>query len=280
MITYVPAHVDIPWEGITNGAYSNDDGHGWAVASHEGGLQVGHSLAFDEAAAGFELAREDHGPGSLAMFHSRYGTHGTMDETNVHPFYVDDLTVVAHNGILPSQFHPRKGDSRSDTRVYIDRELRGWPYPGVPSRRRGKAIGRQIGLGNKLVFLSVAEGTPKVRIVNAHLGTHSQGVWFSNDGFIPWRNWQGWQDHWSPVGGAACGTSITGGIWDDAAEEAPDPFWADCSVCGAFQSVDADTSICDICESCADCKCDYVSCLCYRGSHFTDPRWDRGYHTG
>lgn len=192
MITFVPANVEIPEEGIRNGTVTNDDGHGWAVASARFGLQVGKSMDAKQALADFIKAREEHGPDSLGLFHSRFATHGTKNEYNVHPFWAGENTVVAHNGILPGYWHPKAGDNRSDTRIFAEQTLPLYlTDKGIPSRRGGKEIAKMITSANKLVILSVADGTPRVRIVNANSGIHEGGVWYSNSGYKPYTS------HWS-----------------------------------------------------------------------------------
>lgn len=193
LITLVPLNIAIPVTGIESGACSNPDGHGWAVASEAHGLVMGKSMNAEEAIAAFVAERARQGDNSVALFHSRLGTHGSKNLANVHPFYVPDAygtdngynTVVAHNGIMPSLWHPDRNDDRSDTRVFAD-QTAAWYITerGVPSRRGGKALGEMIGRGNKLVFISTRmAGRPQVRIINADSGTWDQGVWFSNDWF-------------------------------------------------------------------------------------------------
>lgn len=284
MITYVPANIDIPWDGIENGAIFNDDGHGWAVASKKG-IEVGKSMNYDLAALGLAQAREDHGPDSLVLFHSRFATHGTKDEYNVHPFYVDPApsgisdaggdTVMAHNGVLPMAWHPKHGDKRSDTRVFGDVVARLYTENGVPSRRGGKAMGTMIGGGNKLVFLTAKDGLPKVRIVNAHLGTFAGGVWYSNDGFLPSRwaghgassYWGGWSGGHTTTRTVSKITNVHGTITksddDDALVTGGGSGKDDCGFCGAWGSVDQAADICQACETCISCTEWMGDCLCY-----------------
>lgn len=249
MITYIPAGIAIPYDGLENGAVINNDGHGWAVASSDG-LEVGKSMDFTEAVLGLDEARERHGRGSLALFHSRFATHGVLDEFNVHPFHVNPETVLAHNGILPSRWLPFKGDKRSDTRVLVDRTMPDFlTENGIPSRRGAKQLGKMIGLGNKLVVLTAANGTPRARIINAHMGTHADGVWYSNDGFLPsqwnWRGWTSWTDE------------------DEKAWQAGREFSDEqCDVCFSRGSIHMDTGWCDHCHWCSVCYSIEELCSC------------------
>lgn len=314
MITYVPAGIEIPWEGIENGARTNNDGHGWAIASAMG-LEVGKSMDFTEAAVDLDAARDRHGKNSIVIFHSRWGTHGVLGEFNVHPFYVDDekTTVMAHNGILPGRYHPVKGDPRSDTRIFTDRVAGDYinPETGVPSRRRGKHLGDLITGGNKLIFLSVAGGEPKVRIINAWMGEWEGGVWYSNTGYKASRFWGSYG-----VGSRTAGSCATGRRWDYEDEyDGWDPTWStryeewkaqhgladdpedkdsgtktpgtkeviingqvvevsednECVFCGAVDAIDPMISICMICEACQDCKETAADCQCYTVPHQEKP---------
>lgn len=272
MITYIPAGVQIPAEGIENGSIFNDDGHGWAVASTNG-LFVGKSMKFEESFESFVETREREGMSSLAMFHSRFGTHGIMGEFNVHPFPVGDRgdTVMMHNGVLPAQFHPLQHDARSDTRKfadqigsYVDNER------GIPSRRGGGDLGRIIGMGNKLVFLSVRSGEPKVRIINADAGHWEEGVWYSNDGHRP---------HYLGRKGKGAGTHYSDNWWndDDQWVKGEDNIWRrqskpsvyDTMVCpycekhGEEGEVDWVSMTCKVCWTCLDCEQVIDDCLCF-----------------
>jgi len=193
LITFIPKGIEIPKDSLEGGACSNPDGHGWAVASAEHGLVMGKSMDADKAIDEFIKERERQGDGVVALFHSRFATHGTKNLANVHPFYVPDVrgggnqanTVIAHNGVMPGIWHPGKDDDRSDTRVFADMTA-AWYLTerGVPSRRGSRALGDMIGKGNKLVFISTRmPGEPHVRIVNASSGTWHEGVWFSNEWF-------------------------------------------------------------------------------------------------
>lgn len=256
MITYVPGSIPLPEDGIRNGSFINNDGHGWAIASNDG-IQIGKSMDFDTAFDELREARKDHGERSLVMFHSRFATHGTVDEFNVHPFWADDYTAVAHNGILPMAWHPTKKDKRSDTRILVDRTIPHYLGPnGVPSRKAGKTLGKVIGSGNKLTILSVASGVPKVRIINAHLGDHHEGVWYSNSGYLPPYN--GWRSRYAPY----TGTTI-GGRWDDEPSTVGKEYEdRKCDVCNVDGFVLLETGVCEICHVCTSCYYDERWCTC------------------
>lgn len=223
MATLIPAYAKIPWEGLRNGAETNNDGHGFAIASSEYGLEVFKSMKYEETAAELKVARLKHGDAAPVLFHSRWATHGEYGDFNIHPFYVTADTVMAHNGVLPAKYHPKQGqeikkgfwtkpdgdvkgfwtkpeyapgDRRSDTRIFVDEVTADYctNHKGVPSRSRGKELAQLIGTGNKLVFLSIKSGKPRTRIINSHLGDFADGVWYSNGGYKCARSW-GKQTH-------------------------------------------------------------------------------------
>lgn len=264
MITYVPANVALPVRGITNGGISNDDGHGFAIASANHGLEVFKSMKFDETLAQLLDARDRHGLNSVVLFHSRWATHGEYGEYNIHPFPVGVDTVMAHNGILPSLYIPGMKERKSDTRLFADAAVREGVCDnpnGVPSRRIGRQIGKHIGSGNKLVFLSVLSGQPKVRIINSHLGTHDGGVWYSNSGYCERRSYTYGGSMWG--GGHYYDKVKVGGLGREPLDE--------CPVCGSVYGVSFDYAWCYDCDYCLDCIEQGAACTCYGSSSSSSP---------
>jgi glutamine amidotransferase len=297
MITYIPQNQPLTSDiikGIANGAAWNDDGHGWAIAADTGVMLTGKSMDADEAIEGLVEAREAAGNGH-ALFHSRWATHGSVSLANAHPFPVGRYGVVAHNGILPSAFHPGPDDDRSDTRILADEWLMEVSRRGTFSRRESQQIAALIGTHNKLVIMSVSPKLrhPIARIVNARQGEHAYGAWFSNADYaayelpkrhvtVEWASewdddWQNW--HYNPV---------TGGYeYRRTSETKVEEKWVDCSLCFAAGTVDYYSNYCQACNSCLDCGERVSSCLCYTGQagdifsqRRNDDRPDDGYVFG
>lgn len=271
--TLIPAGVDIPWTALENGSIVNDDGHGFAIASKALGLEVFKSMKYDETASALEEARERHGSSSIVVFHSRFATHGTTNEFNIHPFYTDESeqTVMVHNGVLPLKFHPTGKDARSDTRIFASRVASEVTRNGVPSRRAAANLGSIIGMGNKLIFLSVATGEPKVRIVNAFLGEQEYGCWFSNTGYQTRSYRYGGTWHGGRYGSAWDMDEVT----DEEASifHRPQYVNTDCKFCQGVETVDAFTTYCDVCDMCQDCDSILRSCVCYGTTQWSENRW-------
>ena len=109
LLTFLPAAVMPDLTALTNGAWINEDGHGFAIVTTDG-LLVHRGMDAHEVIDAFANARGQH-PSGPALFHSRLATHGDTTVDNCHPFPVggDDRTVIAHNGILPRPSdHPKR----------------------------------------------------------------------------------------------------------------------------------------------------------------------------
>ena len=275
MITYVPAGVELPEQGIRNGADTNDDGHGWACANATE-IRTGRSMNFDSAWADLVATRDAMGGGAV-VFHSRWATHGEYGLYNVHPFTVTADSVMAHNGILPGKYLPSKGERRSDTRLFVDRVAKDVVgNNGVPSRRVARRLAEEIGYGNKLAFLGVG---PVVRIINAWAGEWSGGVWYSNGGYKRARfNYRAWRESAGSAVGAwqveSKPREVSPNGYPCAIEPARtfEPVTrpgvvmragvATCGGCGGL-GLDFRNGVCRDCWYCLDCNSKLVDCDCF-----------------
>lgn len=227
---------------LYNGAYFNDDGHGWAVIS-EGRILTGHHLSADDAIESFADAyAKATGP---AIFHSRWKTHGPANLANVHPFPVVGMpdTYVAHNGILPMDAYPEDGDDRSDTRLFAD-EIMAPRYGRLDSAKVRGRLDSWLG-GNKIAVLTTNRRLRRnLYVFGLKLGEWVDGVWYSN-GDHEGNKWR-----YSGTGWASTGTGTL--------SEDDDP----CEWCGEIGHVN-DAGVCEICGTCQDCCEPYRNCQCY-----------------
>lgn len=116
---------------------------------------------------------------SPILLHCRIGTHGSTSIENVHPFIVNNSTVVAHNGVMPEWGNKTVG-AESDTRAFVRNCLIPLPLNFIRNRGAMNLIGSSIGGGNKLAFL-----TRDKQLYHVNEGVDSfdknTGIWFSND---------------------------------------------------------------------------------------------------
>lgn len=267
ILSYLPAGAIVTEtveEHLWNGGLSNPDGHGWAIASHRG-MILGKSLHLDEALGKFSAVRNEY-PDAPALFHSRWATHGSVRVGNCHPFLVgsNHQTVLAHNGILPKDAHPGKGDDRSDSAILAEDIIpRRWFRLDKPTVI--DSMSQWATKANKLVILTVNPRYKK----NAYLINEAQGywdtptgVWHSNHDFeTPYPRWA--QVNTAPKAADANWWNIQN---DQFAEYDDDNFCVFCPPNSTRLDVD---NLCPKCKTCNDCYEPQWDCQCYVGS--TDP---------
>lgn len=192
ILSYLPPETPVDVDGLFNGGLHNPDGHGWAIVATEDEIVVGKSLDLADALDAFVTARERF-PEGPALFHSRWATHGSVRLDNVHPFLMggSGQTVVAHNGVLPAEAHPKAGDDRSDTRKFAD-EILSTRFRRLDKPAAQRALSQWCGKGNKLVILTT---DPRYRcssyIVNEDAGRWDgdTGIWHSNGDYLSAPKW-------------------------------------------------------------------------------------------
>jgi hypothetical protein len=235
LLTFFPAGVLPDCEALRNGAYANDDGHGYAIVDSDR-IIVGRGMDAEAMIESFALLRAA-SPDGPALFHSRYSTHGVIDVDNVHPFAVggDERTIIAHNGVLPSSVQPVKGDARSDTRIAAEDFL---PRFGSLRTRRARArFENWMTPYNKIVILTVDRRfKDRAYILNERAGTWDGGIWYSNSGY-------------QPVAGGGSSLAFSRFEYEYACPECSsllDAFDQDCAECGWCA---------DCCEMPEFCQC-------------------------
>ncbi|GAT05413.1 glucosamine 6-phosphate synthetase, contains amidotransferase and phosphosugar isomerase domains [Mycolicibacterium fortuitum subsp. acetamidolyticum] len=254
ILSYLPPHTPVDVDGLFNGGLHNPDGHGWAIVAGES-IISGRALDLADALDAFATARERY-PDGPALFHSRWATHGSVRLDNVHPFCVggSQLTVVAHNGILPTAAHPARGDDRSDTRVFAD-EILPHQFRRLDKAGVQRALSQWCGKGNKLVILTT---DPRYRrsayLVNESAGQWDTetGIWHSNGDYIAAPKWPATIGH----------TALLEDYYDC------------CAVCGDGRIDDRD-GYCVGCQSCQDCMEHRRDCMCWSRTYVAMQEWGR-----
>jgi hypothetical protein len=246
LLTFLPAGVMPDVAALLNGAYLNDDGHGFAIVAGDH-LITRRGMDAEAMLDAFDALRHQH-PHGPAMFHSRLSTHGERGIDNCHPFPIggDERTVLAHNGILPAVARPAKGDPRSDTRITAEEFL---PLFGPLRTRRARlAFQRWMTPRNKVVILTVDRRfKQRAYILNERSGIWDGGIWYSNDGYLPLP-----PDHWALANDSR---------WDWSPPDRPGHVLDWCGYCRAI--IDLADDQCRCCGWCRDCGEMPEDCLCY-----------------
>jgi len=292
MITYAPPNTPIDPEAILNGAVVNDDGHGFAMIA-DGALVVRRGLVAESVLEQFMEMRQRH-PDGPALFHSRMATHGGVDKSNIHPFYLgnDRRTVIAHNGVF-GDIHVPKGENRSDTRLFAERFLPKRPKMSLLTYGGRRKVTKWMGRFNKLVVITT---NPRSRgtsfILNEEAGWWDGGCWYSNYDYTGHYMYAKktvsetdsfWDEYWQAhlteeerdyynrleadtddtyrsrysIEWSDAGYTVT----DTRACREDDPL-SQCSVCEAYGFVNQ-YGVCTLCNNCNDCQMSAVTCQCF-----------------
>ena len=157
---------------------SNPDGGGYAFLDENAKFSIVKSMELDELKKAFKKDHSKHGEYSPFLLHFRIGTHGTKDETNVHPFYINENVVMAHNGVLSIPTDSK--DGRSDTRTFVEDVLQKLPRNFYRNYGISFLIDKFASGSNKLAFLNNAGD---FMVYNKVAGTTDNNRWFSNSSF-------------------------------------------------------------------------------------------------
>ncbi|WP_410585435.1 hypothetical protein [Amycolatopsis sp. lyj-108] len=243
MLTYLPEAIQPDVEALGNGASHNDNGHGYAIVANDR-IITGRGMQDSVVIEEFAALRRLH-PDGPALFHSRLATHGSIGEANNHPFPVgaDARTVLAHNGILPVEAQPGKGDDRSDTRIAADEFFPSDPFSSFDRPATRKLIERWLGRSNKIVILTV---DPRYHY-SGYIFNEQAGIWHGNS----WYSNYDFEYHYSDL---RPGHAAWWGI-DDG-----------CMFCCANDCIDPETGLCLSCGFCPMCGGEESECGrgCYR----------------
>jgi hypothetical protein len=159
---------------------NNQHGGGFMFTDGEKIITFKELTSFKRYWKAFAEARTTH-PDSCFVAHFRISTHGKIDETNCHPFLVDDKIGFVHNGIIRNA--PVSKDY-SDTFMFNATILQNLPKGFLENHATMSLIQEYIGSGSKLCFLTHEN---KMVFVNEKAGEWDEnGVWFSNGGYKEW----------------------------------------------------------------------------------------------
>lgn len=194
VIVHQPQQVELSKDTFSKLWERNDDGGGFAFIDETGRIQVHKYM---DSKRYWEVYRTWRGryPNTDFLLHMRIQTHGGVNLENVHPFQIDQHTVLAHNGIISNTYDYK--DGRSDTRVFIDNVLSKLPANWYLDDDLKLFVEGAIG-GSKLMLLT---NNPKAETTTIFFNEKSwsehEGLKLSNTfGLSSSYRWSDYRDSW------------------------------------------------------------------------------------
>lgn len=182
---YKPSNVTIDYDTLKRSYLANPDGCGMAYLS-EDSIEIETTMDFEVFYEGYQAALEQY-PDSPFLLHFRIATHGSVDEDNCHPFFIESheedlLRVFMHNGtITPLASRCDKNKGISDTVLFGLDILEHLPSNWETNPAIQKLIEYYIGWSKIVVMDEFGE----VTIFNEHKGVWDNGIWYSNTTYKP-----------------------------------------------------------------------------------------------
>jgi hypothetical protein len=162
---------------------NNGDGAGLLFINDDKQLETFKEMkSFTNFYNKYQEVRKLYGKRNIVL-HFRISTHGRVNETNCHPFLVDDSVGFVHNGMIYDV--PNHTDF-SDTYMFNELVLKEFKQGFHNNTVVLDIIADFIGNGSKLVFLDVEDNWT---IVNEDAGHWNLGCWFSNSSYKQVNNW-------------------------------------------------------------------------------------------
>lgn len=155
---------------------NNGDGAGLLYIDNKKQMKTFKELkSFDVFYQEYSRVKKSYGKRNIVL-HFRISTHGKIDETNCHPFLVNDNLGFVHNGMI---YDVPTSKDYSDTYMFNEVVLKnfteGFEYNEIILDMLEGFIG-----SSKLVFLN---SNNDYAIVNEKAGHWANGCWFSNGSY-------------------------------------------------------------------------------------------------
>lgn len=178
---YKPAHLEISRDILENCFINNPDGAGFAYINVD---HLGHkkiiiykTMEFSKFYDKYTRAIRN-APDSPFLLHFRIATHGVVDTTNCHPFFINKNMVFIHNGVISKV---RKDKVLSDTQVFNEDILKKLNPSDIMKSGAVKDLIENYIVGSKIAVLTI-DG--EHRIFNESSGLWKDGIWFSNTSYM------------------------------------------------------------------------------------------------
>lgn len=132
--------------------------------------------SFDNFYKNYMDIRHRYGRNNMVL-HFRISTHGRVNETNCHPFLVDNNIGFVHNGMI---YDVPNSTEFSDTYMFNETILKNLKVGFEHNDTVLDMLQSFIGSGSKLIFLNKDN---HYAIVNEKAGHWNMGCWFSNNSY-------------------------------------------------------------------------------------------------
>jgi hypothetical protein len=170
-------------EVLRNCWENNGDGAGILYINNDKKLSVFKEMtSFDNFYNNYSEIKSKYGKRNIVL-HFRISTHGRVNETNCHPFLVDDSIGFVHNGMI---YDVPTSTEFSDTYMFNQTILKNLKEGFEYNETILEMIDAFIGSGSKLVFLN---DNDDYFIVNEKAGHWHLGCWFSNTSYQQVNSW-------------------------------------------------------------------------------------------
>ena len=166
--------------------------HGVGVAWADGRVHVKRRVRAN-AETVHKLITSLHEAGFAWTFHTRFATHGKVNEANTHPVQLSDEVVLSHNGILSGYGSTEVSDTREFCRVHL-RGIRADAVHDPETIERLERMG--VMRGSKFAILS-HDG--RISHVNKDAGYKCDltGCWFSAYGYAYGQEYDAFDYGWN-----------------------------------------------------------------------------------
>ena len=247
-------------EQIRNAWNANPDGGGIAYFDANGNVQAFRTLSLAKFERGYARLIDEGAHNSPMAIHFRLATHGDSTIANVHPFRMDEHTMVIHNGMLPIV----ATDSRSDTCIFVTETLSKLGALWFDDAHMWNLVDNYCSNGypNKLIVLTNnpnAKG--RAYIVNQRSGywNAEKTIWYSN------------RSHECPTSvrkyGPNSWVNYGNEDWDSRSTHEETDEWERCYMCdelGVAHLDETRTMVCYLCGTCQMCSFEVDECECER----------------